>query len=232
MSDVLLELPVIDEKKIEDIVGARIQDISLYQCAFTHKSALKQYNAKSSYETLEFLGDSVLGFVITKILYDRYHVDEHEGFLTKARTKLVRGKTLADISSNLGLGQFVLMDDKGMRNQWYKNPKILEDVFEAFVGAMYLDLGIIQVKKFVSRVFDMSNFEDDNYKDIVMRWCQSNRYNLPEYRVNSYDKGIFTIDLYINGEYVSTGSAKTKKEAEQCAAEMLIRSTGALSYNE
>ena len=232
MSDVLLELPVIDRKKIEDIVGARIQDISLYQCAFTHKSALKQYNAKSSYETLEFLGDSVLGFVITKILYDRYHTDEHEGFLTKARTKLVRGKTLADISANLGLGEFVLMDDKGMRNQWYKNPKILEDVFEAFVGAMYLDLGVIQVKKFVSRVFDMSNFEDDNYKDIVMRWCQSNRYTLPDYRVNSYDKGIFNIDLYINGEYVSTGSAKTKKEAEQRAAEMLIRSTSTLSYNE
>jgi ribonuclease-3 len=232
MSDVLLELPVIDRNKIEGIVGARIQDISLYQCAFTHKSALKQYNAKSSYETLEFLGDSVLGFVITKILYDRYHTDEHEGFLTKARTKLVRGKTLADISANLGLGEFVLMDDKGMRNQWYKNPKILEDVFEAFVGAMYLDLGVIQVKKFVSRVFDMSNFDDDNYKDIVMRWCQSNRYTLPDYRVNSYDKGIFNIDLYINGEYVSTGSAKTKKEAEQRAAEMLIRSTSTLSYNE
>jgi ribonuclease-3 len=144
----------------------------------------------------------------------------------------VRGKTLADISANLGLGEFVLMDDKGMRNQWYKNPKILEDVFEAFVGAMYLDLGVIQVKKFVSRVFDMSNFDDDNYKDIVMRWCQSNRYTLPDYRVNSYDKGIFNIDLYINGEYVSTGSAKTKKEAEQRAAEMLIRSTSTLSYNE
>jgi ribonuclease-3 len=232
MSDVLLELPMLDRKKIEDIVGARIQDISLYQCAFTHKSALKQYNAKSSYETLEFLGDSVLGFVITKILYDRYHTDEHEGFLTKARTKLVRGKTLADISLNLGLGEFVVMDDKGMRNQWYKNPKILEDVFEAFVGAIYLDLGVIHVKKFVSRVFDMSNFDDDNYKDIVMRWCQSNRYTLPEYRVNTYDKGIFNIDLYINGKYVSTGSAKTKKEAEQCAAEMLIRSTSVLSYNE
>ncbi len=222
---ILLELPMIDKVRIDEIVGASVKDISLYQCAFTHKSALKQYNAKSSYETLEFLGDSVLGFVITKILYDKYHGEEQEGFLTRARTKLVRGKTLADISLRLGFADFVVMDDKGMRNQWYKNPKILEDVFEAFIGAMYLDLGITYVKKFVSRVFDMSNFEDDNYKDIVMRWCQMHKYQLPDYRINTYDRGIFFIDLYINGQYISTGSAKTKKEAEQNAAECLVRNS-------
>lgn len=219
----LLELPMIDKVRIEEIVGAKVKNISLYQCAFTHKSALKQYNTNTSYEILEFLGDSVLGFVITKFLYDQYNGCEHEGFLTRARTKLVRGKTLADISHKLGFADFVIMDEKGMRNQWYKNPKILEDVFEAFVGAMYLDLGIAQVKKFVCQVFDMSNFEDDNYKDIVMRWCQMNKYPLPEYKLNTYDKGVFYIDLYVNGEYTSTGFAKTKKEAEQLAAEILVR---------
>jgi ribonuclease-3 len=202
-----------------------VKDISLYQCAVTHKSALKQYNAKESYETLEFLGDSVLGFVITKILYDKYHTEEQEGFLTRARTKLVRGKTLAEISSRLGFAEFVIMDDKGMRNKWYNNPKILEDVFEAFVGAIYLDLGITYVKKFVCRIFDMTNFDDDNYKDIVMRWCQMHKYQLPEYRINSYNGGIFFIDLFINGTYISTGNAKTKKEAEQNAAETLVRSS-------
>lgn len=220
---VLLELPMIDKVRIEEIMGTKLKNISLYQCAFTHKSALKQYNTTTSYETLEFLGDSVLGFVITKLLYDQYNVSEQEGFLTRARTKLVRGKTLADISYRLGFADFVIMDEKGMRNQWYKNPKILEDVFEAFIGAMYLDLGIAQVKKFVCQVFDMSNFDDDNYKDIVMRWCQMNKYPLPEYKLNSYDKGTFYIDLYINGGYISTGFAKTKKEAEQCAAEILVR---------
>ena len=64
-----MEPPAIDKQRIESIVGCRVTDISLYQCAFTHKSALKQYSVKSSYETLEFLGDSVLGFVITKMLY-------------------------------------------------------------------------------------------------------------------------------------------------------------------
>ena len=231
MSDVLLEPPAIDKCKIEGIVGARVIDISLYQCAFTHKSALKQYAVKSSYETLEFLGDSVLGFVITKMLYDTYQ-DEHEGFLTKARTKLVRGKTLSDIALRLGLFDYVLMDDKGMRNQWFRNPKILEDVLEAFIGAIYLDLGLCQVKKFVTKNFDMSDFEDDNYKDIVMRWCQSNKVALPEYRVISYERGIFVIHLFIDGTHMSYGAAKTKKEAEQIAAEMLVRSTNLLYYND
>ncbi len=225
-----MEPPALDKQRIEHIVGCRITDISLYQCAFTHKSALKQYSVKTSYETLEFLGDSVLGFVITKMLYDKYG-EEQEGFLTKARTKLVRGKTLSDISIQLGLDEFVLMDEKGMRNKWFRNPKILEDVLEAFIGAIYLDIGISQVKKFVTKHFDMTNFEDDNYKDIVMRWCQSNKMNLPDYRVVSYDRGIFVIHLYIDGVNVSYGSARTKKEAEQGAAEMLIRNTSLMYYN-
>lgn len=231
MSDVLLEPPAIEKCRVEEIVGARITDISLYQCAFTHKSALKQYSVKTSYETLEFLGDSVLGFVITKMLYDKYQ-NEQEGFLTKARTKLVRGKTLATIALQIGLADFVLMDEKGMRNQWYKNPKILEDVLEAFIGAIYLDLGLCQVKKFVSKHFDMSSFEDDNYKDIVMRWCQSNKIALPEYRVISYERGVFVIHLYIGGVHVSYGTAKTKKDAEQVAAEMLVRSTNLMYTND
>jgi ribonuclease-3 len=191
---------------------------------------LKQYAVKSSYETLEFLGDSVLGFVITKMLFDKYE-NEHEGFLTKARTKLVRGRTLADIATKLELSNFILMDDKGMRNQWFKNPKILEDVLEAFIGAIYLDIGVCQVKKFVAKHFEMTNFEDDNYKDIVMRWCQSKKVSLPEYRVVSHDRGVFIVNLYIDGVHMSYGTARTKKEAEQIAAEMLIRSSGAFQYN-
>jgi ribonuclease-3 len=109
----------------------------LYQRAFTHKSALKEYEQfTESFETLEFIGDSVLGFVITKFLFDR-HESKQEGFLTKARTKLVRGETLAKIATKLGLEKLVIMDEKGMRNGWNNNPKILEDVFEALIGAIY-----------------------------------------------------------------------------------------------
>jgi len=83
----------VNRSSIEKLVGTKINDLSLYQKAFTHKSALKQYDEfEHSYETLEFIGDSVLGFVVTKWLFDRYE-SQQEGFLTKARTKLVRGET-------------------------------------------------------------------------------------------------------------------------------------------
>ena len=231
--DYLQEAPCIDREKIENIIGARIKNIDLYQVAFTHKSALKQYSVKSSYETLEFLGDAVLSFVITKHLFDSY-TEEQEGFLTKMRTKIVRGKTLCEISSSIGLDEFILMDDKGMRNQWFKNPKILEDVFEALIGAIYLDLGIIYVKQFISKYILSRplDIHDDNYKDIVMRWCQANKYDLPVYIVTLFKNSIFRVELFINGIYISSGEGKTKKDAEQCAAEIFVRSKNGLLINE
>ena len=108
---------IIDRKSIENLVGTKISNIDLYQKAFRHKSVLKENeNVDGSFETLEFIGDSVLGFVITKFLFDRYE-NKQEGFLTKARTKLVRGETLANIATKLELYKWVQMDEKGMRNE-------------------------------------------------------------------------------------------------------------------
>ena len=101
---------IIDRLNIENLVGTKISNIDLYQKAFTHKSILKENeNLDGSFETLEFIGDSVLGFVITKYLFDRYE-NRQEGFLTKARTKLVRGETLANIADKLELYKWVQMD--------------------------------------------------------------------------------------------------------------------------
>lgn len=116
----------IQQSKLEDLVGTKINNLTLYQKAFTHKSAIKEYEElNDSFETLEFMGDSVLGFVITKFLFDKFEAKQ-EGFLTKARTKLVRSETLAALARKLGLHEWVLMDEKGMRNGWNNNPKILE----------------------------------------------------------------------------------------------------------
>ena len=143
----------IEKAQIEEVVGTKIKNLGLYQKAFTHKSALKEYeNLTESFETLEFIGDSVLGFVITKYLFDRYE-NKQEGFLTKARTKLVRGETLAHIANHLGLNKYVIMDEKGMRNSWNNNTKILEDVFEALIGAIYMDIGLIHAKEFILRIY-------------------------------------------------------------------------------
>ena len=201
----------------------------MYQKAFTHKSALKEYEQlNESFETLEFIGDSVLGFVITKFLFDQYE-SKQEGFLTKARTKLVRGETLANIAKILGLEKMVVMDEKGMRNGWNNNPKILEDVFEALIGALYMDLGLLHAKEFVLRIYNDPKYIDlnlimidDNFKDHLMRYCQLNNWQLPEYRVSGHHEGIFYIDIYVNGQFMSRGAAKSKKQAEQNAAKLFF----------
>lgn len=219
----------IQQSKLEDLVGTKINNLTLYQKAFTHKSAIKEYEElNDSFETLEFMGDSVLGFVITKFLFDKFEAKQ-EGFLTKARTKLVRSETLAGLARKLGLHEWVLMDEKGMRNGWNNNPKILEDVFEALIGALYMDLGLLHAKEFVLRIYNDPKYIDlnlimidDNFKDHLMRYCQLNNWQLPEYRVSGHHEGIFYIDIYVNGQFMSRGAAKSKKQAEQNAAKLFF----------
>ena len=217
--------PVLHRDKVNSLVGTKIKNLALYQRAFTHKSALKRYcGLTGSYETLEFMGDSVLGFIITKYLFDLYE-EKQEGFLTKARTKMVRGKTLCEISKNLGLHQLILMDEKGERNGWVTNDNIMEDVFEALVGAIYLDLGMVHAKNFVLGVFSKfeTSLEDDNYKDQLMRWCQVLKVPLPEYNVLNHSNGIFSIQVVVDGLDCGCGFATTKKEAEQNAAQIVLK---------
>jgi len=218
-------MTIIDRLTIETLVGTRISNIDLYQKAFTHKSALKEDDELSgSFETLEFIGDSVLGFVITKFLYDKYETRQ-EGFLTKARTKLVRGETLAAISSKLELYKWIRMDEKGMRNKWFHNPKILEDVFEALIGAIYMDMGLLHAKEFILRIYNnpeyinlQSIMIDDNFKDHLMRYCQTNALDLPVYSIGNHENGIFYINVIVGGVCLGSGYAKNKKQAEQNAA--------------
>lgn len=224
-----IEPPPFDKHAIEKLVGTKIANLSLYQRAFTHKSALKRYLVEESFETLEFIGDSVLGFVITKFLFDKFE-DRQEGFLTKARTKLVRGETLAAIARKLGLDAFVLMDEKGERNGWTRNLKVLEDTFEALVGAIYMDLGLLHAKRFVLSVFENPEYvdldmihKDDNYKDQLMRYCQANKFELPDYAIVSHDNGVFKITVAVDGAIVGIGDARNKKQAEQKAALMGLK---------
>ena len=216
---------LVDKNTIETLVGTKISNLDLYERAFTHKSALKEDETLTgSFETLEFIGDSVLGFVITKFLYDRYE-DKQEGFLTKARTKLVRVETLAKIATKMELYKWIKMDEKGMRNEWNHNPKILEDAFEALIGAIYMDMGLLHAKEFILRIYNDPSFVnmdsimvDDNYKDHLMRYCQSNGLSLPVYNVGHHENGIFYIDVFVDGVCLGRGFAKNKKQAEQNAA--------------
>ena len=217
--------PELSRDAVNALVGTKVKSMELYQRAFTHKSALKRYSGLTgSYETLEFMGDSVLGFIITKHLFD-LHEKEQEGFLTKARTKMVRGKTLCEISQVLGLDKLILMDEKGERNGWNTNEHIMEDVFEALVGAIYLDLGMVHAKKFVLESFTRvkTSLVDDNYKDQLMRWCQALKYPLPDYQVTGQINGQFFISVFVDGMNCGSGFASTKKQAEQNAAQIVLK---------
>jgi ribonuclease-3 len=229
---VLVDPPPLLKSEIDHLIGIKVNNLSLYQQAFTHKSAMKKYTLTDSFETLEFIGDSVLGFVITKYLFDTYK-GRDEGFLTKARTKLVRGETLARIATHIKLDTWILMDDKGMRNNWHRNPKVLEDVFEAVIGAIYMDLGLVHAKRFILDIFtnpqiiDMNCLMiDDNHKDRLMRHCQANKWELPQYPIDSHINGVFVVTALIHGNLMGIGSARNKKQAEQEAAQETLKQLG------
>jgi ribonuclease-3 len=220
----------VTKDQVEQLIGTKIKNLDLYQKAFTHKSAIKEYEtATNSFETLEFMGDSVLGFIITKFLFDR-HESKQEGFLTKARTKLVRGETLAQIATVLGLEKLVIMDEKGMRNGWNNNPKILEDVFEALIGAIYMDIGLIHAKEFILRIYqdpkfvDMNSITvDDNFKDHLMRHCQVQNWPLPEYRVAAHHEGLFYIDITSMMDFVREVLRKVRNKLNKMLHRHIFR---------
>ena len=117
------------------------------------------------------------------------------------------------------------MDEKGMRNEWNRNPKILEDAFEALVGAIYMDMGLLHAKEFILRIYNDPSFVnldmimvDDNYKDHLMRYCQTNGLNLPVYTTMSHENGLFYMAVSVDNVCMGQGYAKNKKQAEQNAA--------------
>lgn len=219
---------MISKSSIEQLVNTNIHNEKIYQQAFMHKSASQE--TLESNERLEFIGDSVLGLVVTSYLYEKYP-NENEGFLTRIRTKLVSGKALSKIAENLHFYEYITMNEKGMKNEWFKNPRILEDSLEAFIGSIYLDVGITAAKDFVytniiTKLDNESLLEDNNYKDILMRYVQGRKLNLPEYRLNETvndNNRLFTVQVFLQGKLVSEGTHKIKKQAEQISAKRTLQ---------
>lgn len=214
---------MITEEQIKKITGGfKCNDIELYKNAFTHKSVSPQSN-----ERLEFIGDSVIGMIVAEYLYLKYP-DENEGFLTRVRTKIVSSQALAKFARTLKFDNYIMMNEKAMNNGWNKNSRILEDTFEAFMGALFLDRGIEVAKKFFvnKMIKNHCDFEevvkDTNYKDILMKFVQQKQLGTPVYK-STHEAGpdhskMFTIQVLINGQVVAEGSAKNKKAAEQNSA--------------
>ncbi len=220
--------------EIERLVDASVHDFSLYERALTHRSVLRGQADSHlfSNERLEFLGDAVLGFVVAEDLYARFP-DKNEGFLTRLRAKLVNGSALAGYALNIGLDRLVLMSGNMEQTGGRRNETILADAFEAVIGAIYLDLGLETARRFIHRtmleVVDLTDLASrrDNFKSLLLEYAQAHGQPQPTYRVvaeegPSHEK-VFTVEVLIGGVSYGTGSASSKKTAEQNAARKALR---------
>jgi|TARA_B110000208_G_C11738407_1_gene418975 ribonuclease-3 len=233
-----------DIMKNLDIHDLPINNLALYQRAFVHKSycEMKDYLEysrseeclplfKVSYETLEFIGDSFLGNVIANYLYKRYFIahNKDEGFLTKLKIRFVCGDQLAYLSDRLKMNQFMIISkhiEEDCDGRMHSN--ILEDILEAFIGAIYTDTGdFAMVEKFIVNMIeahvDFSDviLHDNNYKDQILRYFQHNYKVHPTY-VSVKEDNMYRCDILREATVVATGYGHSKKKSEQEASKRAL----------
>ena len=259
---------ILNQYDIEDEINSH----ELYQQAFVHNSYIKKTPEQigenvvlaekpegainlleKDYERLEFLGDAVISNIVASYLYERYP-DENEGFLTKMRTKLVNGEMLAFLAKKLGFGEYAIIsrhiEDKCNGR---KALHILEDMFEAFVGAMFLDfnekdnynlldkyysgIGYQICEKFMINVYethiDFSELilKNTNYKEQLNRYFQENYecqiiFSEPIIDGGLSDKIYYINVLDVDGNTLGEGLGKSKKKAEQNACKNTLEALG------
>lgn len=222
--------------QLESYLGFAIpkEDRGVYLRALRHRSIIdgKKVQSHETYERLEFLGDAVLDLIVTEIIFDRYPL-ANEGFLTKLRAKVVRGKTLALLAKKMRINEVMEIGERASGQGIEVSKSVLADLFEAMVAAVYLTKGyefaFIFVENLLNEHIDLKSIESkaDNYKSSLMEYLQALNEPLPEYKVideegPAHDK-IFTVAVFISGEFKSKGKGKSKKDAEQIAAEIALR---------
>ncbi len=212
---------------IEEKLGYDFKDKKLLKQALTHPSSKKNKNSLD-YERLEFLGDSVLGLLVSEILYKNYP-KEKEGQLAKRRAAIVCRDSLYKIAKKLSLGEHLILgvgeNQIGGRN----NKANLENALEAITAAIYLDGGIESARQFVEKFFSafieaMSNPPKDP-KSHLQEWAQARGFDLPKYEVVSITgpshEPAIEIKLSL-GEHTVSHTSSSRKEAERLAAEKLL----------
>ena len=196
---------------------------SLYNEAFTHTSYANE-NECDSYERLEYLGDAVLELVMSEYLYK--NTEYEEGAMTKLRAHYVCENALFEYSMRLGLNEFVLLGHGEEASGGRTRKAIIADIFEAFIGAMFLDQGLLFVKQFIyENVIPLIEKKQvdffSDYKSILQEYVQTDRRSLSYEVINeegpSHNK-VFTVVVKIDGIVYGKGIAHSKKEAEQEAA--------------
>ncbi|MFM1875312.1 MAG: ribonuclease [Bacteroidota bacterium] len=213
-------------KALRNLIGFMPRNVAVYRLALIHRSAGERLpdGTLISNERLEFLGDAVLSAVVAKYLFQRYPF-ENEGFLTETRSKVVSRKNLNGLARKIGLPEMVNKSNDNGRD----GSSLGGDALEALVGAIFLDRGFPAAEKFIlDRMID--NFvdlekllkEDANFKSRIIEWCQKEKIKFSFEVVNEVMDGhrpSFTVNLLVDGKVIGAGTDRTKKRAEQAAAQ-------------
>lgn len=218
---------------LEKKIGYCFSDYSLLETALTHTSyANEKPRASSSYERLEFLGDSILGFVTAEFLY-KASVKLPEGIMTGYRAELVCEGSLFKIACALELGKYVRLGKGETLSGGKERPSILADIVESIIAALYLDGGFEQAKEFIYRFLlsDVNPGEYHGYKDRkteLQELVQKSGEADIEY-VQTGESGpdhnkTFSFSVFVNGVMLGQGTGKSKKQAEQAAAGSALES--------
>jgi len=203
-------------------LGIVTNNYELYETAFTHTSYANEHG-KVSYERLEYLGDAILEFVMSEYLYKT--TSYNEGMMTKLRSYYVCEDALYEYSLKLGLNEFLLLGHGEELSGGKFRKAIVADIFEAFIGALYLDKGIDEAKNFIYKNVipylkaDAELFHD--YKSNLQEYVQTDKKSLEYILVNSSGPAhdpVFEVEVRIDGIVYGRGVSNSKKKAEQLAA--------------
>ncbi len=211
------------------------QNSELLEHALTHKSWVNEHpSIRTSNERLEYLGDAVLEFIVSRYIFELLP-DKEEGYLTALRANLVNTVNLAEVAVSLSLGEAIHLskgeEDGGGRT----NPSILANTVEAVIGALYLDSGIDAVDSFIkenllAKMSDKLNEPLKDAKSRLQEYVQAQGLMAPKYEVAEEDgpdhDKTFTLEVMVNGEVWGTGSGKNKSFAAQEAAHAALKKMG------
>lgn len=212
---------------LEEQLGYHFKDATLLRTALTHRSAASRNN-----ERMEFLGDAVLGYLISSELYQRFPTAT-EGALSRLRASLVKGDTLADIATQLQIGDFLILGSGELKSGGFRRRSILSDAFEAVIGAIYLDSDIDTVRQYILPFFkpqldqcDPAKVKKDA-KTRLQEHLQSRNYALPEYHVLNISgeahKQTFEVECRLLELDISAkGKGSSRRKAEQQAAKHVL----------
>ncbi len=220
-------------KKLKDCqqtLGYSFKNIKLLENALTHTSFKTPYNPSN--ERLEFLGDAILGMVISEYLFKKFP-DYAEGKLTKIKSVVVSSATLAKIGTEMALKRHVSVG-KGSTTSSSLPKSLIANVFEAIIAAVYIDGGLKAVYDFIVKQLNKeidivcNNKHEKNYKSILQHFCQKQRGHIPKYKIIKQSgpdhKKTFEVITMVNNVEYCTGQGDNRKNAEQVAARKTLES--------